>query len=1348
MSRREATTPETTAARPHLHALLGQGAESDLLRAVLDHTEDGIVACDAAGVLRYFNRATRRMHGLPEEPLPSERWPEHYGLFAADGVTPLRAEDVPLLRALRDGEVKDAEMVIAPRDGEPRHVIASGRAIFGPGGEKVGAVVSMHEISDRKALERERERVRLAQFAAVLSSVSEGVIAADASGNVVDWNAAALAMHDFDDLAQANMHLSRYPDTFELRTPDGEPVPLDAWPLSRVLRGETVSPMELRVRRLDRGWEKALVYSGTPVRGADGEIVLAVLTIHDLTGRKQAEELLARSRAQMEIVVHGANVGIWYCPLPFDRLIWDATVREHFHLPPDAEVAIDTFYERMHPEDRDATRRAIDESIASGERCDIEYRTVSPDGTRIKWIHAVGRALYDAAGDPLRFDGITIDITAKKRAEIEVRDSERRFRVLADAAPAMLWVTEPDGYCSFLSRGWYEFTGQTVEEGLGYGWANAAHPDDRAAAAGAFRDALARRTAYEADFRIRRADGAYRWVIDAGRPRFGPGGELLGFVGSVIDVHERKEAEARLLESEARLRLAIEIVQLGTFDIDLATDAVAVNDTGREIYGWAPDEPLTFAKVQSHFHPDDAEHVNAEVERAMRPDGPGEFDVEQRIVRTDGATRWIRVRGRAVFERSDEGPRATRCVGTYLDITERREAAEREALQRRLVETVIQHLPASVAIIGGRDLRYRLVNPAYLALAAGREVVGRTVDEVWPEQSPELAARCRRVLETGEPHTFVDEPLPALGDRTADAGERFFSASMHRVRLPGEDELGLLVTIWETTARMSAERAARDREERFRQLANSMPQLAWMARPDGWIFWYNDRWFEYTGTTPEQMQGWAWQSVHDPQVLPLVMQRWTASIASGEVFDMTFPLRGADGALRPFLTRVAPLRDAAGNIALWFGTNTDVSDQERLLTERQALLASEQAARARAEEESRLKDEFLATLSHELRTPLNAILGWSQLIRQGTVKGEDALSGMHVIERNARVQAQLVEDLLDMSRIIAGTIRLDVQRVSLADTVAAALETVRPAAEAKGLRLVEVLDPLAGPVSGDPNRLQQIVWNLLHNAVKFTPRGGRVEVRLERVSSHVELSIHDTGEGIRPDFLAHVFDRFRQADGTSTRRHGGLGLGLSIVKQLVELHGGTVGAKSPGEGLGASFIVSLPVAPLRDDAERTAVSRRHPTAPTPALEGLDGVPGLSGVSVLVVDDDADSREMVRRLLEASGAAVACASTAAEALERISQARPDVLVSDIGMPEVDGYELIRRVRQLGPAQGGRTPSIALTAYARSDDRRRAIAAGYQMHLAKPVDGSELVTIIASLAGTLGPARPNGDAARRA
>jgi signal transduction histidine kinase/CheY-like chemotaxis protein len=400
-------------------------------------------------------------------------------------------------------------------------------------------------------------------------------------------------------------------------------------------------------------------------------------------------------------------------------------------------------------------------------------------------------------------------------------------------------------------------------------------------------------------------------------------------------------------------------------------------------------------------------------------------------------------------------------------------------------------------------------------------------------------------------------------------------------------------------------------------------------------------------------------------------------------------------------------------------------NRKRNEEEREQLLAREQAARIHAEEANQLKDEFLATLSHELRTPLNSMLGWVTMLRGGRLPAEKSVEALATIERNVRAQNRLVEDLLDVSRIVTGRMQLHVQPVVPAKVVEAALASVRPAAEAKGVRLQVVLDSRPGTISGDPDRLQQIVWNLASNAIKFTPKGGRVQVRLERINSHIEISVSDTGEGIPPEFLPHVFNRFSQADGSYTRQHGGLGLGLAIVRHLVELHGGTVRAESPGVGQGATFTVTLPLTVMHSLREKTEGEElwRQP------FPELAGVPRLDGARILVVDDEPDARGLLVTLLAQAGAEVRAAGSLAETLGLLAEWQPDVLVSDIGMPNGDGYTLLREIRQAETDR--RLPAVALTAYARPEDRMRALAAGFQMHVTKPVEPQELLLVIASL-----------------
>jgi signal transduction histidine kinase len=427
--------------------------------------------------------------------------------------------------------------------------------------------------------------------------------------------------------------------------------------------------------------------------------------------------------------------------------------------------------------------------------------------------------------------------------------------------------------------------------------------------------------------------------------------------------------------------------------------------------------------------------------------------------------------------------------------------------------------------------------------------------------------------------------------------------------------------------------------------------------------------------------------------------------------------------LLPSLGNVTLLERPAPSRSVVSAVQTAVRGRERQYQIRQ-LLESERQGRAEAERVSQMKDEFLATLSHELRTPLNAIFGWAQILKMDPENPEAVNEGIEVIDRNVRLQTQLIEDLLDMSRIISGKIRLDVQRVDLPKLIDNAIESVRPAAEARAIRIERIVDPLAGPISGDPGRLQQVLWNLLTNAIKFTPKGGKVQVVLERVNSHVELSVADTGEGIDPKFLPHLFERFSQADASTTRNHGGLGIGLSIVKTIVELHGGLVRAKSAGVGQGSTFVITLPIRVT--NAADGEMPQPRASKSVPVFDCRDK---LSGLNVLIVDDEPDARALVKRLLVECGATAALAASAQEAHTLLSGFEADVIVSDIGMPEEDGYKFIRTRR----SQGDKTPAVALTAFARAEDRIRSIQAGFQAHLPKPVEPAELIAVVASLAG---------------
>ncbi|HEY9848236.1 MAG TPA: ATP-binding protein [Leptolyngbyaceae cyanobacterium] len=456
----------------------------------------------------------------------------------------------------------------------------------------------------------------------------------------------------------------------------------------------------------------------------------------------------------------------------------------------------------------------------------------------------------------------------------------------------------------------------------------------------------------------------------------------------------------------------------------------------------------------------------------------------------------------------------------------------------------------------------------------------------------------------------------------------------------------------------------------------------------------------------------------------LLTQMQAQSYIATPLLDSTGCVLGVLGVLhrKPFDN----LQLAESLLTIFATRATAELERKRAEEERSRLLACEQAARAEAEAANRMKDEFLAVLSHELRSPLNPILGWSRMLLSRKVDQVTTVRALETIERNAKLQADLIEDLLDVSRMIRGKLSLQVYPVNLIPIIKAAIETVQLAAEAKKIRLEAVLDPSVGLLLGDANRLQQIVWNLISNAIKFTAEGGNVKITLDSTDSHAQIRVSDTGKGISADFLPYVFERFRQADSTSTRSHGGLGLGLAIVRHLVELHGGSVAVESPGEGLGATFTVKLPLMDVP-----TKPIDPNLVAGVGEVVIIDDVPTLDGLQVLIVDDEADSRDFVAIALESYGARVIAVASATEALEAVEKLKPDVLVSDIGMPGEDGYTLIRKIRALQPERGGQLPAVALTAYARSEDCDRALSAGFHKHVTKPVEPATLAFAIASL-----------------
>jgi PAS domain S-box-containing protein len=524
--------------------------------------------------------------------------------------------------------------------------------------------------------------------------------------------------------------------------------------------------------------------------------------------------------------------------------------------------------------------------------------------------------------------------------------------------------------------------------------------------------------------------------------------------------------------------------------------------------------------------------------------------------------------------------------------------------------------------------------------------------------------------------------------------------------------------IRDITDRKYAERAAKEGTERFRFLAESMPQMVFTAKPNGDVDYFNQQWSAFTGFSFEEIKDWRWTRFIHPDDLAETVKLWSHSLRTGEPFEFQHRFRRADGIHRWHLSRACPMRDAAGTITMWISSNTDIDDQKRTEGDLSRLYRQ-------AESLNRAKDDFLATVSHELRTPMTSILGWTALLTMGILDESTRREGIATIHRSAQVQAALIDDVLDVSRMITGKLHLTIEPIDMENVLRAALAAVVPAAKAKNIQVGMNVQPGLTRLGGDAVRLQQVFWNLLSNALKFTPADGRIDIRLFSRNSTIVVEVRDTGVGINPGFLPHAFDRFAQQDSSTKRSHGGMGIGLSIVKQLVELHGGTVSATSEGEGHGSTFTVSLPVQATMPEppVPNTKQDRRANLVPV-------AIPSIAGLRLLVVDDEPDSRRTIAAILEQYGAIVTPASSAAEGLALAAGASFDVLLCDIAMPEQDGYFLIRNIRSPGDEKS-RIPAVAVTAYGRPTEREIALAEGFDEYLKKPLEPAELISLVASM-----------------
>ncbi|MDZ8069345.1 MAG: ATP-binding protein [Nostoc sp. DedQUE08] len=938
--------------------------------------------------------------------------------------------------------------------------------------------------------------------------------------------------------------------------------------------------------------------------------------------RKQAAQTLQASEQQLKLALETSKLGSWQLDIKTNVLSTSDQCKVNYGLPINTDFSHKVLMERIHPEDRTWVQAAILDSITNSSNYEVEYRTVWDDGST-HWALVRGHIIDDEAGNPKRMIGISIDISDRKQAEADLRETHVQLESALAAGAIYTWRWKISENLVIVNAAFARLFGvDPVEATIGLPielFVQAMHEEDRPQTVAAINQAIATGEEYFSEYRVYTARGEERWLAARGRVEYAADGRPIAFPGALADITEHKQAESALRQSEERYRTLFESIDEGFCVIEVLFDANS--------------KPI--------------------------------------------------------------------------------------------------------------DYRFLEINPAFEKQTGLKDAQGKRMRELTPNHEEHWFEIYGKIVLTGQPHRF---------ENRAEALHRWFDVYAFPIGQPQSRKVAILFN--DITDRKQIEATLKASNERLKLLSEVANDLLLNEDPKVFLASLFEKISTYLGL--EVFFNYLFQE--DQQRLELntyggisedialsakflelgqgvcgyaVQHRQPAIVenALSTTDRLPIPVHHSSG-IRAYASHPLIVGERVlGTLGL--GTRQrdrftpdeldlmqTVANQLAVALERSRLIAELQARAEALDRSNRIKDEFLAVLSHELRTPMNPILGWSKLLQQGKLDAQKTNAAIATIERNAQLQVQLIDDLLDISRILRGKMSLSTSPIDLNTVIWAALETVRLAAEAKSIQIQTIVSPVLGVVVGDAGRLQQVVWNLLSNAVKFTHNGGQVTIALSQAENRAQIQITDTGKGISGDFLPYVFEHFRQEDSATTRKFGGLGLGLAIVRQIVEMHGGTVTAESPGVGLGATFTVKIPLAPQLTQAPTLERS--------PVQEG-----DLNGIQILVVDDETDSRDFIAFVLEQYGAIVTAVGSGTEALQAIAQSIPNIIISDIGMPEMNGYMLIRQIRTLGLEQGGQIPAIALTAYAGELDRQQAIAAGFQRHVPKPIDPETLVAIVVEM-----------------
>jgi PAS domain S-box-containing protein len=1022
-------------------------------------------------------------------------------------------------------------------------------------------------------------------------------------------------------------------------------------------------------------------------------------------------------------------------------------------------------------------QRGLETAAAEGRYEEEDWR-VRKDGSRF-WASVLTTALQDDRGRLRGFARVTRDVTERKIVEDALRESRRFVRQIVEVSPSVIFIYD-------MQQRKNVFVNRSIAKALGYDPAQDAQgeefiqsvmcPDDWQS----FLSYLSRTALLRDDetskfeCRVRHSSGDWYWILIRNKVfARNKDGSVREVIGTTTDITERKQAEEsakfinvlnqamRPLADPEEIKAAAARI-LGEY---LGADrcAYAEIEAGENYLDITCD--YTRAETPSIVGRFGVDDLGPEVLRLMRMDRPSvvnDIDAEASAKSDLSAFRRAEIRalvcapiikhGHFVARMSvqQKAPRrwlgeevelikivASRCWESVARARALRRVREGEERLRRITDATqdaLWEINLKTRRLWWSEGAKPLFGRSHGELEIGLE---DWYGGIHPEDVDLVHAKFETFLRSGDPD-WIDEYRFRRADGSyayiQDRGRKFFDEGGTPVLVAG--------AMVDITERKQAEEAMRKSEE------NSRRQLAYVeaiyaTAPVGLCFVDTERRFlsinkhlaEINGKTVEEHLGRTVREVL-PELADMIEPRYRRVIETGEPVlnvEMSAATAAQPGVDRHFILSCYPITDSDGQVLGVNGVVVEITQRRKIEEEIERALQQEKTARAEAEVANRMKDEFLATISHELRTPLTSILGWARMLTGGSLSERQARHATQVIAESAQSQTRLVDDILDTSRIITGSLKLDARPVEIERVFQAAVDVIRPSAEVKGVALTAVIEAQGGVVFGDAGRLQQAIWNLLSNAVKFTNKGGRIEARLRRAGNQVEITVSDTGLGIEPQFLPHVFERFRQADSASTRRYSGLGLGLALAHHIIELHGGGISASSPGRDQGATFRIRLPLALTSRPPQ---LETRHPESEATRTEwrkGPEECQRLDGVRVLLVEDSPETLDMLKFIFEECGAEVITAASVSEALAALERFRPDALVADIAMPIQDGYDLIRQVRSLGPEQGGKIPAVAVTAYALAEDRVRVLESGYQMHVSKPVDPDELIATVASLTG---------------